>query len=91
MANFKPQVTYETRESRHDYNMGRFRCINPSITKSFDTYAELKKALKNYILHNHIGDTPVTVTRSKRGKFGEWFEKWELVDGVPTITKKGWN
>jgi hypothetical protein len=91
MGNFKPQVRFETRESRHDYNMGRFRCISPEVTKRFNTYSELKKALKDYILHDHIGDDAVFVVRSRRGEWGEWFEHWRLVNGVPTIVKEGWS
>ena len=90
MSNFKPQVTYMTSESLHDYRMNRYRVSSPNITKSFKNYAELKKALKDYILHNHIGEDEVFVTRSRRGEWGEWFEKWELINGKPTITKKGW-
>ena len=90
MAQFKPQVTYMTNESLHDYRVERLRVTSPYITKVFKTYAELKKALKEYILHNHIADEPVFVTRSRRGEWGEWFEKWALVNGKPTITKKGW-
>ena len=90
MGNFKPQVRYMTIESRHDYNYDRYRVTSPYITKSFKTYAELKKALKDYILHNHIGDYAVCVSRSRRGEWGEWFEKWELVNGKPTIVKQGW-
>jgi hypothetical protein len=70
--------------------MNRYRVSSPDITKSFNTYAELKKALRDYILHNHIGSDRVFVTRSRRGEWGEWFEKWELINGKPTITKKGW-
>ena len=90
MSNFKPQVTYMTNESRHDYNVERYRVKSPSITKQFKSYTELKKALKDYILDNHIGDTAVSVSRSKRGEWGEWFEHWEKVNGVPTIIKQGW-
>jgi hypothetical protein len=70
--------------------MDRYRVSSPNITKSFKNYAELKKALKDYILHNHIGEDEVFVTRSRRGEWGEWFEKWALINGKPTITKKGW-
>jgi hypothetical protein len=91
MSNFKPQVTYMTDESLHDYKVGRDRVISPNTTKSFKTYTELKKALKDYILHNHIGDDRVFVIRSRRGEWGEWFEKWELVNGKPKITKQGWS
>ena len=30
-------------------------------------------------MHNHIGDDRVFVTRSRRGEWGEWFEKWLMV------------
>jgi hypothetical protein len=90
MAQFKPQVTYMTRESRHDYNSERYRVTSPYKTERFKTYAELKKALRERILHDHIGDEPVFVCRSRRGEWGEWFEKWELVNGLPTIIKQGW-
>jgi hypothetical protein len=77
-------------ESQHDYRVDRYRVSSPDITKSFKTYAELKKALKDYILYNHIGSDRVSVSRSRRGEWGEWFEKWELIDGKPTITHQGW-
>jgi hypothetical protein len=91
MSNFKPQVTYMTDSSLHDYRVDRYRVSSPNVTKSFKTYAELKKALKDYILDNHIGSDRVSVVRSRRGEWGEWFEKWEKINGVPTITKQGWN
>jgi hypothetical protein len=90
MANFKPQVTYMTDSSLHDYRVGRLRVTSPNVTKSFKTYAELKKALRDYILDNHIGSDRVFVVRSKRGEWGEYYEKWELVNGKPKITKQGW-
>jgi len=90
MANFKPQVTYMTDSSLHDYKVERLRVTSPNVTKSFKTYAELKKALKDYILDNHIGDDLVIVSRSRRGHWGEWFEKWQKINGTPTIIKQGW-
>ena len=90
MSNFKPQVTYMTNESLHDWRVGRYRVSSPNITKSFKTYAELKKALKDYILDNHIGSTRVFVVRSRRGHWGEWFERWEKINGKPKITQQGW-
>ena len=90
MGNFKPQVTYMTRGSLHDYNVERYRVTSPYKTERFNTYAELKKALRERILHEHIGEDLVFVTRSRRGEWGEWYEKWELVNGKPTIVKKGW-
>jgi len=90
MANFKPQVTYMTSSSLHDYRVERYRVTSPNKVERFKTYAELKKALKDRILHDHIGDEPVFVSRSRRGEWGEWYEKWELVNGKPTIIKQGW-
>jgi hypothetical protein len=90
MANFKPHVTYMTDSSLHDYRVDRYRVTSPNITKSFNTYAELKKALRDYILDNHIGEDEVFVTRSRRGEWGEYYEKWVKINGKPTIIKKGW-
>ena len=90
MGKFKPQVTYMTRESLHDYNVERYRVTSPYKTERFNTYAELKKALKERILHEHIGDEPVFVSRSRRGEWGEFYEKWELINGDPTIVNNGW-
>ena len=90
MSNFKPQVTYMTDESLHDYRVERYRVTSPYKTERFKTYAELKKALKDYILDNHIGEDEVFVSRSRRGTWGEWFEKWVKVNGKPKITKQGW-
>jgi hypothetical protein len=90
MANFKPQVTYMTFSSRHDYNSERYRVTSPYKTERFKTYAELKKKMR-FILEEHIGDRPVFVVRSRRGTWGEWFEHWELINGKPTIVKKGWS
>lgn len=90
MAQFKPQVTYMTSESLHDYRVERYRVTSPYKTERFKTYAELKKALKDYILDTHIGENEVFVTRSRRGEWGEWFEKWVKINGKPTIIKKGW-
>jgi hypothetical protein len=33
----------------------------------------------------------VTVFRSRMGEWGEYFEKWSLVDGKPKKVKEGWN
>ena len=90
MSNFKPQVRYMTTDSLHDYKVGRLRVTSPYTTKQFKTYAELKKALKDYILDNHIADDEVFVSRSRRGYWGEYYEKWEKINGKPKITKQGW-
>jgi hypothetical protein len=91
MSNFKPQVTYMTSSSLHDYEVRRLRVKSPYTTKRFKTYTELKKALKDYILSDHIGNDKVFVVRSRRGEWGEWFEHWDIVDGKAKIIKKGWS
>jgi len=55
---------------------------------SFKTYRELKKQLK-YHLENSREDI-ITVFRSRRGEWGEWFEKWTLSNNKPVIIEKGW-
>ena len=57
--------------------------------RSFVTYKELKKNIRSLIEENRE-DNEVTVFRSRRAEWGEWFEKWAIVDGKPKITKQGW-
>lgn len=87
MSNFKPQVTYTTQESQRDYRNGQRK--NSYKVLQYDTYVKLKKELKEVLKCNI--DEYVSVIRSKRGEWGEWFEHWILVDGKPKIIKKGWN
>jgi hypothetical protein len=88
MGNFKPQVSFVTRES---YINHRYNLATPYVIKTFNTYIELKKELGE-ILKEHLeyADEPISVYRSRRGEWGEWFEKWDLVNGKPTIVKQGW-
>jgi hypothetical protein len=86
MANFKPQASYITNDSIRDYRNGQSR--SEVLYKRFKTYAELKRNLK-VMLEESFNDV-VSVSRSRRGEWGEWFEKWELINGKPQITKKGW-
>ena len=90
MAQFKPQVTYMTSKSLHDYRAERYRNISPYKTEIFNTYGELKKALRDRILHEHIGEDEVFVTRSRRGEWGEWFEHWQKTGRKKKIVKQGW-
>lgn len=58
------------------------------IQKQFPTYSEVKKRMK-YLLE--VSDNnEVSVYRHRRGEWGEYYEKWELVNGRPTIIKEGW-
>lgn len=86
MSNFKPQASYITKESINDY---RNHMRNSEVIyKRFNTYAKLKSEIKQ-MLSDSFNDV-VSVSRSRRGEWGEWFEKWELIDGKPKITKQGW-
>jgi len=88
MSNFKPQITIITEESKRDYESS-FRKGSPYKHIRYKTYAELKKNLKKH-LEESI-EFPISVNRSRRGEWGEWFEHWVLVNGKPTIIKEGWN
>jgi len=88
MARFRPQVHYTTKESQRVYYNGTTKSM--TIVVTFKTYRELIKKLP-VILEDSI-DVYVSVYRSKRGEFGEWFEHWQLdVDRKPVIIKQGWN
>jgi hypothetical protein len=59
-----------------------------TIGKFFSTYREFKKNVKQLIKLSP--NDFVTVTRTRRGEWGEWFERWELINEKPTITKQTW-
>jgi hypothetical protein len=61
---------------------------NGSIQKSFGTYAEVKRRMRELL--NLSSDNDVSVYRHRRGEWGEWFEHWSLVNGRPQITRSGW-
>lgn len=84
---FKPQVRFMTNESAKDYFNHKTNSLY--ITKTFNTYSEVKKEIRN-ILINHVGEDLVSVSRHRRGEWGEWFEKWALIHGRPQIVEKGW-
>ena len=52
----------------------------------FATYRELKKKLPEFLKHQ----SEIQVSRSKRGKWGEFYENWILSNGKPKIVKQGW-
>ncbi len=58
------------------------------FSKEFNTYKEVKKALRDLLRMSDDGQ--VIVYRKKRGEFGEWFEHWRFVDGKPEIVKGDW-
>lgn len=76
MPKFKPGFWYKKRHSKSEW-------------VSFNTYAELKTNLKEYLQENE--EPYISVFRSRRGEWGEWFEHWELgSNGKPKIIKEGW-
>ena len=61
---------------------------NGSIQKSFGTYAEVKRRMRDLLEISN--DNEVCVYRHRRGEWGEWFEHWSMVNGRPEITRSGW-
>ena len=88
MSNFKPSIFVITEESRRAYRNDYANKLRESLHINFPTYRELKKQLLKYV--NDSVDNEVTVSRSRRGEWGEYFEKWSLINDKLTCTKKGW-
>lgn len=59
--------------------------------KFYKTYhKDLVKDIANVM--TEFGVKTVTVIRSKRGEWGEWFERWDMdYRCKPEITKQGWS
>ncbi len=72
---FKPTVRYTD-------NNGKLTSV------ICDSYAEVKRRMKAFMQDSF--DENVSVYRSRRGEWGEYYEKWVLVNGKPKITKQGW-
>lgn len=70
------------------YGGSEYFVINNRIQKSFGTYAEIKRRMRELL--NLSSDNEVCVYRHRRGEWGEWFEYWSLVNGKPQITRSGW-
>jgi len=87
MSNFKPQVTIITNETRREYS-NTYGKGSPYKTIQYPTYKELRKNIKRHLEENL--ESVISVSRSRRGEWGEWFENWSLVDDKPTIIKQGW-
>jgi hypothetical protein len=91
MSNFKPQVTFMTKESLRDWrNDYSYKPKSKYITVCYKTYRELLKNIKQHCIDN-IDDDGVFVVRSKRGEWGEWFERWSWNGTGAYITKQGWS
>jgi hypothetical protein len=87
MSNFKPQLTVITNETRREYSNSNGK-KNPYQTIQYPTYKELKRNMKKHLEENI--EENISVSRSRRGEWGEWFEIWKLVDEKPMIVKEGW-
>lgn len=57
-------------------------------TKCVQSYALVKKQMKKMLEESY--DNEVTVVRERRGEWGQWFERWNLIDGKPKIIKQTW-
>jgi hypothetical protein len=83
---FRPQVHVSV--PRNYYGEFEDSVSNGHIQRQFGTYAEVKKRMRDLL---EISDNnEVSVYRHRRGEWGEWFEKWAMINGKPTIFKKGW-
>ena len=87
MANFKPQVLFTTTNSIREY-WNRQR-NSMSIRKTYKNYRELLKDLPNILAETN--EDYISVYRSRRGEWGEWFEHWALVNGKPKKIHEGWS
>ena len=64
------------------------RVSGESSQREFPTYSEVKKRMKDLL---EVSDNnEVSVYRHRRGEWGEWFEKWAMINGKPQIFEKGW-
>ncbi len=62
---------------------------NPTYCVEFDSYRKLLKALPSIFMTT--GKEVITVYRTRRGQWGEWFEKWTTTGkGDLSLIKQGW-
>lgn len=52
------------------------------------TFRELMKILPEYIKNSD--ENQITTFRTRRGEWGEFYEKWELSNNKLVCVKKGW-
>ena len=83
MAHRRPYVFLNYVHTAWDSNR-----VESHETRTFKSY---RLILKNLVsLLNEDRENIVTVYRQRRGEWGEWFEKWGLLDGKPVKLKEGW-
>jgi hypothetical protein len=69
--------------------MPRKPCVNVDGKQTIcKTYREFKRTVKELLTESRTKE--LTIFRERRGEWGEWFERWELINGNPKITKQGW-
>lgn len=75
MANrfvYKPWATYRSQNGTDE-------------TRVFPTYAKLRGAMK--AMMNDSVDNVVDVTRTRRGEWGQWFERWAINEQTNKLEK----
>ncbi len=87
MSNFKPQVTIITNETRREYS-NTYGKGSPYKTIQYPTYKELRKNIKRHLEENL--ESVISVSRSRRGVWGEYYEHWTLSNDKPVKLKEGW-
>lgn len=84
-----PQIYTITKESLNEAQ-NSFGKKRSHFTLFYKTYRELKKDLKRVL--EECYEDEVTVYRTRRGEWGEWFEIWGLdFEKKPYIKKQGWS
>ena len=85
---------YHWRFSDHNYELNKHGVLGCSVYSDYPkrVYLSFKdiKHLYRYLktLNNDVFD--VSVSRSRRGEWGEWFERYEWEKGKFEKTKEGW-
>ena len=79
-------ILYTTNNSIDDYYQRRRNSMY--VRETYKTYRELKKNLHRVLAETN--EPYISVYRSRRGEWGEWFEHWALINGKPKIITQGW-
>ena len=86
MARFRPGCFIPN----PNYSGDRWSTQPRKYWHEFKTYRELLKKLPELIKQDDDSEG-LFVLRTRRGEWGEWFERWKLVEGKPAIIKQGWS
>ena len=83
MSNFKPSFSVHiNRNNEYLLNGMQYK------TFVFPTYRQLKSKLKSIMQEYRVDE--VTVSRSLRGEWGEYYEYWHLNGNRLSKGKEGW-